>query len=74
MSCITLFLQYTQGGNCSVFADFLKAMTLTKQGERHSPLFLAAPRDSLTLPLRLLPKLTKEQPCDQGKPNQTSTQ
>ena len=56
-----------EGGNCCVFTDFLKAMTLTKQGRRHSPLFLAARRDlghlptpSFTLPSRLLPKLTKE--------------
>ena len=46
-------------------------MTLEKQGRRHSPLFLAAPRDCLTLPPRLLPDLTKQQqPCE----NQTNRQ
>ena len=40
-----------EGGNGCVFTDFLKAMTLRKQGRRHSPLFLAARRDLEHLPL-----------------------
>ena len=49
-----------EGGNGCVFTDFLKAMTLRKQGRRHSPLFLAARRDLGHLP----PPLTSPFPQD----------
>ena len=50
-----------EGGNGCVFTDFLKAMTLRKQGRRHSPLFLAARRDLGPLPP---PSLTSPFPQD----------